>query len=434
MSRLRSFWVWPNGGAAQETWDKGPALDAFARSSRRVCELVEECLASRSVEAPHGEVRLFLGASGDERVVVEVAGGHVAGFDGARVLLPDAVAGLSAQGRGLLVLEVVERVLETLARMRGWGNADQLAGIGDEVRAKQLRYVRIGPWKSSPDRRLRARPVAEIADDGLSRLHYDISDAKSDELLGVTRSTWVRENRRTALNGLFAENRWQGTSGVAMRRTEFLGEGVWREASGVFEVDQLSTGPVSVNPEEPAQLNPLEGVIPAACGLEVEVVTWWGEGTDQAKVISGGFTDAAPGDHREFRAAYFAYMAWIRQYCVDWWSAAEPNVLHLYLETSDYHRTGRLVRLNGDEVTATARRRPEDLLGDVPDRDLARVDLAALLQRTATRLHLLAPPELPDADALGAQIAANVAAQSEARDDEEWWLDHGGDQLPDVEW
>ncbi|WP_188779913.1 hypothetical protein [Marmoricola endophyticus] len=397
-------------------------MDAFVRSSRRVCELVERSLSDRHIVTPHSEVRLHAARSEDDRVLVKINGTRDEGWDSATVLVPDAVADLSAQERGVLVLNVADKVITALADLRGWENVEQLSGIRDDALSHNLRYTQVGPWKTNRSRKLRARPVAEIADDGLTRLHYEVADARTGEDIGVTRSTWVMENRRLRLQRLFEASRWQGPGRIAVRRHEFYGQGQWSESVREFDVDEATPAPTPADPSEPAQLTPLSEDATARSNLDVEVVTWWGEGTDEPKVMSGGFTSDTPGDYSEYQAAYFVVTTWINQHCARWWAAAEPNVLHLYLGVSDYYRTGRSVRLNGDKVTATARRRPEDLHGNHRDRALAREDLAALLARIATRLGLPAPPDLPDPEVVATEIDQIVRRQLDARHHDERWL------------
>lgn len=413
------LWVWPDSGAVEGEWGDGPAVDAFIRSSRRVCELIERSLSERHVEAPHSEVRLNAVRGEDERVVVKILGTRDEGWDTATVAVPDAVADLSAQERGVLVLDFTDKVLSALADLRGWENAEQLAGIRDDALRHNLRYIQVGPWKTNRSRNLRARPVAEIADDGLTRLHFEVVDARTGQDLGVTRSTWVMENRDLRLQKLFDASRWQGPGRIAVLRHEFYGEGRWRESVEEFDVDEATTSPAPADPSEPAQLTPLLYDAPTRSGLDVEVVTWWGEGTDEPKVMSGGFTSDAPRDYSDFQAAYFVFATWINQHCAHWWATAQPNVLRLNFGVSDYYRTGKQVRLSGDEVTATARRRPADLRGDHHDRALAREDLTALLARIATRLDLPSPPDLPDPEVVATEIDQTLRRQAGARHNEQ---------------
>lgn len=187
MVRLRVVDVCPWGGAVDRPWSDDPADDAFARSSRRVSELVNQALQSVVIDNASSSVRLLTGTAfpwpvkDDATVMVSVLADRIEGFDVANVLVPKSFLELHDEDRALVVLDVLTATLTELARHRSWDPA-AVASLRDHALARSLHYVWNGPWKSSPDRRRRARFVGIIEADGVGRLTLEVETPASGEL------------------------------------------------------------------------------------------------------------------------------------------------------------------------------------------------------------------------------------------------------------
>jgi hypothetical protein len=85
-----------------------------------------------------------------------------------------------------LVLEVVHTAVRQLAVHRGW-DPDQFQSCYEHVVEQDFTYRWATPWKTSPDRRHRARAVYELtADDGWGRVRLEIADRTGGEVTAVS--------------------------------------------------------------------------------------------------------------------------------------------------------------------------------------------------------------------------------------------------------
>ncbi|HMM96241.1 hypothetical protein [Phycicoccus sp.] len=175
MARLKVVDVYPWSGFVDRPWSEVPADDAFAKSSRRVSELVNSALEAVVIHSAYSSVRLLTGTGfqrpdgDDETVLISVLADLGDGFDVANVSVPDQFLELDAGDRALVALDVLTATLTEFARHRSWDPV-AVESLTDHALAHHLQYVWTGSWKSSPDRRRRARFVGVIEDDGVGRL------------------------------------------------------------------------------------------------------------------------------------------------------------------------------------------------------------------------------------------------------------------------
>lgn len=186
--------------------------DAFVRTSHSVLELYSEGLAPLGLQGPRSELCLFVGHDPNvTQVEVRVFTDRPAGSEAARVELPTGMAQLSAGARQQLVLEVVHGAVVRLARARGW-DPDQLDAARRHVIDADFEFRWAGPWKTSPDRRHRARARYRLPHSGYGRAWLEVATrggdvaAESREALAFNTLEGFKGSARTL--------RWDGSSAV----------------------------------------------------------------------------------------------------------------------------------------------------------------------------------------------------------------------------
>ena len=163
VSKLDHVEIWPPTGPPDAIWqsdgENEPILDAFLRSSRVTCELYSHALRESPLVGPRSMLRL--GASVHEELSsVEVsvdpkAPRDVPGEVG-WVRLCRSVGELTPTALSLLALRVIDAAMRHLAPYRGW-EIVELGRCYSKVVSRDFKFETCGPWKSSPDRRWRAR-------------------------------------------------------------------------------------------------------------------------------------------------------------------------------------------------------------------------------------------------------------------------------------
>lgn len=247
---LGYVWFWPNGGHVNRFWGdgSGPGEDAIARTSRRVTERYSEALGTFGIEARRAAVQMSVSdAETDDTAVVLELTLRPAGDEVVRAFVPPGVAEMTMQDRARVVLEIVDTAMVGIGEARGWPE-DALRQSRQHTIEHHLDFDMTGAWKSDRRRKRAARPVARITDDGWSDLSFEVSDSRSGESLGFTRSV------RSPLNSLpkFArgarEFRWSDV-GTIERPDD------WRPRFGsdwgpvdVFDIDDLHEWPQVVHP------------------------------------------------------------------------------------------------------------------------------------------------------------------------------------------
>lgn len=149
--------AWVRGGTS------GPA--AFGRTAQRVCAAYSAALPDLNLPLRVSMLRLLPDFADEGVAEVRVEFVHFEKADGfhmARVYVPEAVRDLDEAVRALLVLDVACLGSQLLAERAGWDPA-LLAPARERALAAGLRWRWEGRWKSSPDRKRRAR-YAQIED------------------------------------------------------------------------------------------------------------------------------------------------------------------------------------------------------------------------------------------------------------------------------
>ena len=178
MAHFKLVLVWPPTGFPDRSWsdDDDPEEDAFVRSARSVTELYSEGLAALGIEGRCSELRFLVGhdpAATD--VTVRVSTRRPEGFEFAGASLPTGVAALPIPERQRLVLDVIHGAVLRLAEARGW-DLQELDAVRRHVLDRGFEFRWDGPYKSSPDRRHRARARYRLTDTGYGRAHIEVVD------------------------------------------------------------------------------------------------------------------------------------------------------------------------------------------------------------------------------------------------------------------
>lgn len=389
MAFLRHLHFWPDGGFVDPAWSAEPDEDAFARTARGVAELYSEGLAAQRIANRVGVLQLncWPHEPGRTEVAVTVFTGPEPERESACVLLPDGVAALSPPARAALVLDVFHAAALLLGEARGWDRAALEAARAHAVR-HDLRFTWHGPEKLSPNRRLTARPVFTVADDGSARLVVEIRRAADgvrlatgDPLTCAASARWFREVARTL--------RWHGSDRVT------VDAGTGRQSVGVQPLPRLTAAPYVTPPI----------------------------------LVNGGLHDDAMPDAygraSHLLVALLETPPWVR-----WWSAA-PG---LFLEVGSDEDADAPARVTARRTGATIRvrinRPPADALraGDPIALALADVTAAAALARDRAGLgpHPALPALTTVTDATQAWLDAREELVRRAR----LLLDRLADRLP----
>lgn len=214
MARFSFVMVWPPTGLPDRPWsdDKDPEEEAFVRTARSVTELYSQGLAPLGIQGRCSELRFFVSHDpGATAVEVPVFTDPPEGFEAARAELPTGVATLPTRERQELVLEVVHGAVLRLARARRWDPV-LLDAAHRYVVDAAFEFRWDGPWKSSPDRRHRARARYRLTDSGYGRAWIQVVDrddqvvAESTDALAFSTSEGFKRSARTL--------RWDGSAAV----------------------------------------------------------------------------------------------------------------------------------------------------------------------------------------------------------------------------
>lgn len=211
-ARLRIVQYYPSGGWPGRQWAEDPRSDALAKSARRVSERYSELIADHDIRARAAVYQIFphLASAESSDVELVVFTDWLGTSEGARVDLPASVDALDGYGRALLALEITHQACLALGGVLGWPT-EPFEQARATLLAEGLAPVWHGPWKSSPDRRLRARVAQRINDDGVADVWVELADR--DGPLG--RGPFAPgEGDLAAFGRAIKALRWKGSSTV----------------------------------------------------------------------------------------------------------------------------------------------------------------------------------------------------------------------------
>ena len=197
MPKLKLIEVWPQAGFFDRSWAERPEIggrrtDAFVRSARAPSDALSQLTRERPIVLPYAATLQLLTREHDsEDVAVEIWEDTFDGPEGGRISLPPGLEDLNALSRRELAGETLLVALGQLLDLRG-AAADDFDHIRDEFRRNDYAYRAEGPWKSSPNRRTKARLRFSLEDDGFGRIAVEFSGPDGtktvNDLLGATTS------------------------------------------------------------------------------------------------------------------------------------------------------------------------------------------------------------------------------------------------------
>lgn len=182
MGTWRTVDVWPCSGFPDRPWQEHPDDDAFVRSAQRVWRTYARALPALELPLKAGHLRVFMDSDPTRRIADPAAPATVTitrleneWRNNAIVRLPPGVSQLSPCARGLLALDVLHASAIRLAELAGW-DPERVVPAREYVLEQNLEFTWHSPWKSSPDRKHKARAAYRIDDDGLGRMRFEVTD------------------------------------------------------------------------------------------------------------------------------------------------------------------------------------------------------------------------------------------------------------------
>jgi len=392
--------VWPPTGWPDRPWCDDVEKEAFVKSARSIIELYTEVLVGLGVQGWRSMLRLVCcHVPSLEHVLVLVSTDRSGDFEGGSVHLPSGVAALPATARSLLVLDVVHAAVLRLADARGW-EGSQFEGPRQHVLNSGLQYRWDGPWKSSPDRRHRARSRFRLMDDGYGRARIEVQRrdnavtvAVSGEALAFSTSKGFERSARTL--------RWDGSSAVHMIpysglwpsalhglvRLESTEDG-WRSFTdgGIYQGRTLAT--LDTETAEPTDGSDSARPLVVVRGNGPNAP----DSPPRIRVIGGGPMNHVPkGYITTLTALLNALAAPAGQ---DWWLAADVKELEVSYDFEAERPRIRTWR-GRNQFKAVIERPTTTTTTAVHPEQLARDDVEALITAVRRRTGLGPHPELP---------------------------------------
>lgn len=184
--RLKSVWLWPDGGRAGRPWVSGSVGgDALARAGAVVKAQLPSVLAVHEARLRASIVQVFVedGPAVGPDLELTVFDDFDGGFEAARVAVPSAVADLTAEQLWWLAFDVLRAACGCLHEVVGGGDGPWLK-IESEMLAKGPVEQLVTAWKSAPDRRHRARLVTEVRPHRPAETWIELATAKDETPIG----------------------------------------------------------------------------------------------------------------------------------------------------------------------------------------------------------------------------------------------------------
>lgn len=415
MPRFRRVEVFPMSGWWDTAWVSGdPDGDAFAKVSRGICDAYSSALSPATMPHTVSSLRIFVGADqladgglhDPHQTVVfspTFTGRVHEGFEQAAVRVGAGFAELGLEDQREVALDAVHAAASGLARFRGMDLT-----VFDRARASVVAagyvFTHLGDWKTSPDRRWRARCSFRTLPDGFGRLVVQVESTDgsraaqtSEQIAWTTAEGFVRTTKTL---------RW-----TARDRIEVVPSvGPYGIVGGVFGVQLDATSPGALRLDEvqapappgpaagrtrsdgqassdvPAPPRPRAGGPPPPVALVLpdprahEIVT-----------VGGGPTNYVPD--RWVRTLHGLFGQLLESQWQEWWAASDVPKLEVWWAAQADGPERFSVRRGKDKVIARIERTRTGLR-DLDPAQAARDDLAGLMAAVQQRMGLAAPPAL----------------------------------------
>jgi hypothetical protein len=370
--------------------------DLFAKSARSISELYAQVLPSLGIRHHIGSIQLNFHGSPqpDGRgIVSELVPTQQRSQECARLYVPPEFAAASAATRAITVLDVFHETLLCLGDRSGWDPA-LLHEARRQVTASGLVFTWTSPWRSSPDRRRRARVHYWLEPDGWGRAVLDIQRTADG-------TTLARSGPHTA----YVSQRGFQRSADTM---------TWLSVDDLSFVPfvppfagQLTSVNVTVATHDstaavlPIQTGTLNFADAAAPSPVTVVDLAQPSHIPPIRVIGGGPMNGVNPTYEVGLQRALSLLETSPEW-VEWWRRAAAGVLEVWYE---FHpsKSGPWIRMSKHKVTARIIRsaasthQPDraDAQGHQDVIDLMRA-VAERVQRPDPPLHLLHPPEPED--------------------------------------
>jgi hypothetical protein len=384
--------MWPSAGWPVRRWcppemDDDPhapvlEMDALLRGSKKVTELLGECLAEEGITMPRSSIRLLPGppsATGD--LEVEISDHMAGGEDMGHVGVPAGFHDLGVRERDALLLLMWRETLKRLVARRG-GDPAAVDRAADAARRDDHEIPRYGPWKQDRGRSRRMRLVGVLRDDGFLRLRVEVeelrgerSSRRSDEMVGGS-SYWSFDRAARSL-------RWTSSTTVEGISVPGIvlgdrGSFVLDAETGAVEVHGGHADPLPIEPTGPARAIGFRVVEQPADRIRVH----WG---------GGGPTDEVP---REYLAeAHRLGRVLESPEWIAWWRLVDVDEVSAYVDHLP-SSSASIVRFRGRALGITVRRPADTIPTGSAAALLARHDTEAVLVRIAERRGIRPAPSL----------------------------------------
>ena len=383
--------VYPPTGFPERPWGDAPegadVHDAFVKSARSVTELYWEGLAPLKVPNHCSMLRLSCSTSPADEVLVAVSTEKYEGMEMGGIQVPRTLLGLTHEQRARLVLDAVHGAVLRLAEARGWD-----PGIFDPCRQHVLDaglvYRWDGPWKSSPDRRHRARARYHLTPDGYGRVRIEVQRrddettvARSEEAVAFSTSRGFERSARTL--------RWDGSASVGL--VPYGGRGT-AHTHGSLRLERAEDGWHSRCRDDVTVLP----MVPGPGDVEVPRVVVRGVGLSAPEqpprvlLVGGGPMDGVPPAYDD--ALHELLRELTGEAGQRWWQDAGLRELELWYDYAPPTTRVR-TRLTGQRLRAVVQR-PASEMGPDP-RELAAADVRELVVQIRRRTGLGPHPTLP---------------------------------------
>ena len=252
MAKLKTIGTYPYSGWHESPWTSGRnsasseqevAVDAAARTARRVIEPISWLVRNAEIVARRSGYRIMILEADDENFGVNLSVRPADAFLG-HFFVPLGFQHVQPSERAALIGEGTVILFTALSEVEGWDPEQALASIR-ELQQRNYEFEWRSEWKSTRDRRHRVQLVARLADDGYSRWKVRVADGKSNDALIETEEflgwTWIENAEKAAKAMKF----------VAPNLLEVpSGSGFWPQVATI----NIDTGEVRRTVDEPTPL------------------------------------------------------------------------------------------------------------------------------------------------------------------------------------
>jgi hypothetical protein len=377
---LRSVDLYPQTGWREQPWADTPAQDAMVRTARRVCESLNAKFSTLGLQAPRARTQLLTSPSdhaGLQVLLFEDPLDHNIG----EVLVPAQAREWLPQQRAAALVDGLEAAFTLLGARHGW-DPDTLADAFTEIRRSASRYRWVSSrWRTSLDRRSKARLLGELRDNGFGVLVLELQDRTGETCFSPVLDSYSTPEgfTRTA-----ATLEWLDETHVTLDpEVDFLGRS---DGSVLLAISDFTA-------DNPLQQMPAhEGAFEAPA---VSQAHWRPEVPEALEHVAVSF-GLGLGVPRQVEKTMLKVNTELTDLYRDWLASAGIRHLEYFYEFDTDARTGIQVRDRRPTIHIFQRRALAELPRDPQECDRTiRRDIQDALDRLANKLGTGTAPRLP---------------------------------------